>query len=82
MYKQWGKSEKALEYFPKALEIDEELMDIRGKATRLNNIAIVYQDGGKPEKALEYFQKSLKLFEEVKDAEYIAVIKKNIKNLT
>ena len=81
MYKQWGKYEKALEYFQKALQMDEELKDIRGKATRLNNIGIVYQDRGKPEKALEYFQKSLKLFEELKDAENIAGIMKNIKNL-
>ncbi|KPQ41746.1 MAG: TPR repeat-containing protein [Candidatus Methanoperedens nitroreducens] len=77
-----GKPEQALEYFQKALEIDEELKDIRGKATRLNNIGIVYRDWGKPGKALEYFQKSLKLFEELNDAENIAGIMKNIKNLT
>jgi tetratricopeptide (TPR) repeat protein len=67
------------EYFLKALEIAEEIKDIRGKATWLNNIGIVYQDWGKTEKALEYFQKSLKLFEELRDTENIAVFKKNIK---
>ncbi|VVB52228.1 Photosystem I assembly protein Ycf3 [uncultured archaeon] len=82
MYRQWGKYELALEYFQKALEIDEKLKDIRRKATRLNNIGIVYQNWDKPGKALEYFQKSLKLFEELNDAENIAGIMKNIKNLT
>ena len=31
------------------------LKDSKGKATRLNNIAIVYQQWGKYEQALEYF---------------------------
>jgi len=82
VYRDWDKPGKALEYFQKALEIDEELKDIKGKATRLNNIGIVYRDWGKSGKALEYFQKSLKLFEELKDAENIAGIMKYIKNLT
>ena len=47
--------------------IAEELKDIRGKATRLNNIGGVYQDWGKPEQALEYYQKALDIAEELKD---------------
>jgi len=60
VYQDWGKPEQALEYYQQALKIDEELKDIRGKATRLNNIGGVYQDWGKPEQALEYYQQSAK----------------------
>ena len=62
-----GKPEDAFNYFNEALKIDEELKDIRKKATELNNIASVYQDWGKPEKALEFYEQALKIDEELKD---------------
>ncbi|MFZ3168863.1 MAG: tetratricopeptide repeat protein [Candidatus Methanoperedens sp.] len=62
-----GKPEDAFKYFTEALKIDEELKDIRGKATDFNNIAGVYQDWGKPEKALEYYNKSLIIFNDLKN---------------
>ena len=57
MYQDWGKPEQALEYYQKALDIDEELKDIRGKATKLNNMAVFEQP---PEKV-----KQDKIFENV-----------------
>ena len=81
MYKQWGKPEKALEFYEQALKIDEELKDIRGKAIRFNNIAGVYQNWGKPEKALEYYNKSLIIFNELKDVTSADIVKGNIKFL-
>ncbi|NJD52571.1 MAG: tetratricopeptide repeat protein [Candidatus Methanoperedens sp.] len=56
-----GKPEDAFKYFTEALEIDEELKDIRGKPIDLNNIGLLYQDWGKPEKALEFYEKALKI---------------------
>ncbi len=81
VYQQWGKPEMALEYFQKALDIDEELKDIRGKATRFNNIGDVYKHSGESDKALEYFQKAHKLFEELKDVRSANVVRKNIESL-
>ena len=70
-----------MEYYQKALEIDEELKDIRGKAVDLNNIGLVYKQWGKPEKALEYTEKALEIFEELKDVRSVAIVKKNIEIL-
>ena len=48
---------KALEYYLKALQIDEELGDKNGMAGRLSNIGIVYNSLEDYQKALEYMLK-------------------------
>jgi len=78
VYQYWGKPEQALEYYQQAIKIAEELKDIRGKATMINNIGRVYQYWGKPEQALEYYQQALNIFEELKDERSISIIKDNI----
>ncbi|NJD52255.1 MAG: tetratricopeptide repeat protein [Candidatus Methanoperedens sp.] len=82
VYRQWGKLQLALEYFQKALEIDEKLKDIRGKAARFNNIGGVYLQLGKLAQALEYFQKALGIYEELKDIKGKATSLNNIACVT
>ncbi|NQE04972.1 Photosystem I assembly protein Ycf3 [ANME-1 cluster archaeon GoMg1] len=60
-----GELEKALEYFEKALELDEELGIKEGMAPDYGNIGNVYQNEGELEKALEYYEKALKLHKEL-----------------
>jgi len=78
----WGKPEKALEYYEESLKIDEELKDKRGKATDLNNIGSVYKQWGKPEKALEYYEESLAIFEELGDVQSAETVNENIRSIT
>jgi tetratricopeptide (TPR) repeat protein len=78
---------KALYYYEKSLKIHEELGDMRGIATSLNNIGVFYHNQGKAlstdnyrgsqkeiilNKALYYFGRSLKFFEELGDKQGIA----------
>ncbi len=83
---------KALEYYFKALEINEELKRKSGIATNLGNIGIVnvdlYKISSNPtkktfylDKALEYFLKALKIDEEIEDKNGVAVWLGNIGSL-
>jgi len=60
-----GELEKALEYYEKALKLEEELEIKEGIAAILGNIGIVYSTRGELDKALEYYEKALKLHEEL-----------------
>jgi tetratricopeptide (TPR) repeat protein len=68
-----GELEKALEYYEKALELDEGLGIKEGIAKDLGNIGIVYRIRGELDKALEYFEKVLELDEELGRKEGIAI---------
>ncbi len=82
LYQKWVKPEQALEYFHKALKIDEEVQDLKGEAFDNNNIGSVYEQLNKPKEALDYFQKSLNLFEKLKDTKSADIVKEHIRNLT
>jgi tetratricopeptide (TPR) repeat protein len=73
-----GELEKALEYYEKALELEEELEIKEGIASILGNIGIVYSTRGELDKALEYYRKVLKLYEELGIKEGMAIAIGNI----
>ncbi|MCK4732984.1 MAG: tetratricopeptide repeat protein, partial [Methanophagales archaeon] len=73
-----GELEKAIEYYEKALKLEEELEIKEGIAAILGNIGIVYSTRGELDKALEYYEKALKLHEELGKKEGIAAILGNI----
>ncbi|MES2138131.1 MAG: tetratricopeptide repeat protein [Bacteroidota bacterium] len=52
---------KTLEYWLKALELDERLKNKTGMAKRLSNLGLVYWSIGDYSKTLDYYFKSLKL---------------------
>ena len=72
VYRIKGELDNALEYFEKALKLDEELGSKEGLANQLVNIGIVYQIKGELDKALEYYGKALKLDEELGRKEGLA----------
>ena len=53
--------ENAIEYYNKALKIDQKAGDREGESTCLNNIGSSYFSLNKFEKALEYYNKALKI---------------------
>jgi class 3 adenylate cyclase/Tfp pilus assembly protein PilF len=57
----------ALEYFFKALQINEEINDKQGIAHNVGNIGIVYKAQGDYNKALEYYNKALNIYQELGD---------------
>ncbi len=65
----YGKSNylKALEYYQKALKINEELGNRMGVGIQLGNIANLYQALSEYPKSLEYYNKALKIHEELGD---------------
>ena len=76
----WRKSDytKALEYYFKALKIDEELRNKNGIARHLCNIGLVNRDQGDYPMALEYSFKALKIAEELENKNGIAICLGNI----
>lgn len=78
VYSNQGDIPKTLEYYHKALAIQEEIGYKEGIATSLNNIGYVYSNQGDIPKALEYYNKSLKIFEETGNKKGIASSLNNI----
>jgi tetratricopeptide (TPR) repeat protein len=78
LYRIKGELDNALEYYGKALKLDEELGRKEGIANQLGNIGIVYQIKGELDKALEYYGNALKLDEELGRKEGIAANLGNI----
>ena len=60
-----GKNNLALEYFSKALQINEELQDSISISNSYENLGLVYKDLSDYDKALSYQIKSLKIREKV-----------------
>ena len=73
-----GELDKALGYYEKALELNEELENREGIAINLGSIGVVYGTKGELGKALEYFEKALGLNEELGRREGIAAVLGNI----
>jgi len=72
---------KALEYYFKALKMDEEMDNKSGIAADLGNIGIVYRNQGDYPKALEYYFKALKMRKELGAKNLIASALGNIGSL-
>ena len=78
IYDEQGNYAKALEYYFKALKMDEELGNKNGIASDLGNIGVIYDEQGNYAKALEYYFKALKICEEIGDKSNQATILGNI----
>ena len=78
IYYYLGELNKALEYYKKALELDEGLGIKEGIAKDLGNIGIIYRIKGELDKALEYFERVLALDEVLGRKEGIAIQLGNI----
>jgi len=72
---------KALDYYFKALKIDEELGNKKREALWLNNIGVIYTDQAIYTKALECYFKALKIAEQSGDKNGIADYLSNIGNI-
>ena len=68
----WGKFEKAVNYFEKALEQRTKNNNIQEEAKILNNVSLCYTQLGQMEKALEFANRSLELKREISDKKGIA----------
>lgn len=66
-----GVPDKAFALLSTALEVSEEMGDIKSKISTLGNIARVLESQGEVEKAYEYYVQILKLSEEIDDIESI-----------
>jgi tetratricopeptide (TPR) repeat protein len=73
-----GDYNKTLEYWTKALDIDEGLKNNKGIAKRLGSIGNVYVNQGEYTQALNYYIKALNISNELKDKEGISVYLANI----
>ncbi|MCT7958531.1 CHAT domain-containing protein, partial [Laspinema palackyanum] len=57
----------ALDYFNQSLPVFRQVGDIRGEATTLTSIGLVYSDLGDQQIALDYYNQSLPVFRQVGD---------------
>jgi class 3 adenylate cyclase/TPR repeat protein len=71
-YKNLSDNAKALEYYQKALSINEEIGDKDGIARNLGNIGNVFNELSDYPKALEFYRKALQIFEEIENKHDIA----------
>lgn len=78
IYKTKGDLDKALEYFQKALKIDQEIGYQQGQASDLGNIGIVYYKRGKRDEALKYLNESLTIFKRIGSKRQIEIVEQNI----
>lgn len=67
-----------LENYNKPLKIAEQLGDLSGKATQLNNIGEIYKTRGEYDRALEFLNESFEIFNALGKTRSAEVIKKNI----
>jgi len=67
VYENRGNIPKAMDYYYKALKINEQIGNELGIAVNFNNIADTYRSQGYNSKAMTYFLKSLKLYKKNKD---------------
>ncbi|MDO8998144.1 MAG: tetratricopeptide repeat protein [Bacteroidota bacterium] len=77
-YKSLGNSDKAMEYFEKALKINLEINNVKGQINIYGNIGGLFQAMGQNDKALENMLKGLKLSEEINSKNNISILCGNI----
>jgi serine phosphatase RsbU (regulator of sigma subunit)/Tfp pilus assembly protein PilF len=68
----------ALDFFYSSLKKSEEINDIRGISTSLNNIGLVYEMQNQYDKALKVFRKCLSYTQKINDPQGVAAILNNI----
>jgi tetratricopeptide (TPR) repeat protein len=81
VYWRQGYYSQALDYYSKALKLNEELGYKSKIASALGNIGSIYLNQGDHTKALDYYLKALKTFEELKDQNKIATSLDGIGNI-
>jgi len=72
-YKRLGQNRHALALYQQALEIDQELGDVRGVAATQNAMAGVLSQLGKPQEALALYEQALRTDQELGDVREVAV---------
>jgi len=81
VYNQRGESPKALEYYFKALKINEKIGNLKSQANNLTNIGNVYYYQKDDSSALVYYLKALKINEQIGNKYSQAVTLNNIANV-
>ncbi|MDP1801345.1 MAG: tetratricopeptide repeat protein [Bacteroidota bacterium] len=71
-YSEKNDPEKAINYYLKALGIQEKIKDSLGIAATLNNIGLIYNQQNNIPQAIAYFEKSLKIRQQLNDLEGLA----------
>lgn len=72
---------RSLEYYDKAIKIDEELNNKPGVANTLGNVGLVYEQLKEYEKSAEYQMKALKVYIEINDVLHESITRGNIGTL-
>ncbi len=70
--------DKAFDFHKRALKIREDINDVKGIATSLNNMAAIYQQKSNFPAAMEVLLKALKLREDIKDEQGILTTLNNL----
>ncbi len=73
-----GDADKAIVYYNKALELQNEINDRLGVANTLNNIGYVYNHLGDIPKSLECYHKCLKISEEIDNKVGVSTVLNNL----
>ncbi len=78
MHMNLGNNVEAIEYYKKALAIQEAIKDKKGAATTLVNIGYIFRRGGNVNKAIENYHSALKMYIELRDTVGIATAYNNL----
>jgi len=78
LYRQTGKTQKALEYYDQAMAIERKSHNRAGEALTFDNIGRVYTDLGQEQKALDYFNQALPIWRELRSHRGEALTLNNI----
>jgi CHAT domain-containing protein/tetratricopeptide (TPR) repeat protein len=73
-----GDYTKAIDYFSRSLNLQEEIGDKQGMAWALNNIGLIYKNQGDYAHAIDYYTRSLRIIEERGDKKGMAGLFNNI----
>ncbi len=80
-YQQLGQNRRALRLYEMALEIDQELGDLRAVAMTQHAMADVLRQQGKPQEAVALYEQSLRTFQELEDPREVAMTQHTMANV-
>jgi tetratricopeptide (TPR) repeat protein len=80
-YQRLGQNRRALALYEEALEIIQELGDVRGVTVTQHAMAGVLVDLGKPQEALALYEQSLRIRQELRDVRGIALTQTHLSQL-